>query len=113
MNKREEINDADFVYRRIPAWNWNFDNECADAKAFDDPKMSVDWDRYSTLEQTAARAGKAKDGTNFGAVMLQVGFLRRPDTGKPDRSQNVVHDPLDDNVAHAVVIGEKGLKLCR
>ena len=113
MIKKEEIKDEDSVFRRVPHWNWDLDNDCADAKAFDDPKMSVDWDKYSTLEETAARAGQARDGTKFGAVTLRVGFLRKPDTGKPDRSQDVIHDPQEENPAHSLVIGEKGLKLGR
>src|SRR5437868_1368676 len=77
MIKKEEIKDEDFVFRRVPHWSWDFDNDCANADAFDDPKMSVDWDAYSTIDETIERVGQVQSGIKFGAVTLPVGFCAR------------------------------------
>jgi hypothetical protein len=110
--KVEEIPDAAFVFRRVPWWYWNFEHECASVEAFNDFEMSVDWDKYSTIDQSISRE-PPKDESVFGAVALKVGFLRQPDEGRQDRAQKVEHKPreksdeLCENIAHSEVIGDK------
>jgi hypothetical protein len=74
MIKREEIPNTDFVFRRVPHWCWDFEDHCAVATAFDDFKLSVDWDKYSNIEKTVVRDGQPKDNSLFGAVTLPVVF---------------------------------------
>jgi hypothetical protein len=117
--KPEHIPDEAFLFRRIHLVNWKPEAPMPDAAAFDDVKMSCDWQKYARIEETISRA-KKPSGSQYGAVMLQVGFLRAPDGGKPNRSQEVNHAPkiLDDeegprNYSHSEVVGEKSLRLGR
>lgn len=69
------------------------------ASAFKDrgDSMSTDWSRYSTPEQTQARA---KTPEQNGVVSLVAGDVR-------DVTLEVAHSPLESNRAHTDVIGPK------
>jgi hypothetical protein len=57
--------------------------------------MSVDWDRYSTAEETRARASKPQDNA---VVSMGVADIRSIKDGL-----NVTHSPLPNNRAHSEV----------
>jgi hypothetical protein len=70
--------------------------------------MSVDWDRYSSAEETKRRARRPEDN---GVIALAVRAVRLV------QGLSVVHEPVPANRAHSQVLGEKDeerrLKLSR
>jgi len=93
---KEQIPDDCFVFRLIHPACLNADGS-PQSGVFDDPEMSVEWDKYSTIEHAAKRGGP----THFAAA-FHVGFLRTPAF-----RQVVNHDPLPENQAHSLVLGKK------
>jgi hypothetical protein len=60
--------------------------------------MSVDWNKYSTPEETRNRAKVPADN---GVVSFPVGGVRKIPF------QEVLHAPIPQNQAHAEIIGDK------
>ena len=65
------------------------------------PGMSTDWSRYSTPEETLARARKPEDN---GVVEMVVGAVRAIP------NLRVEHVPLPENRAHSEVFGKKDVE---
>jgi len=63
--------------------------------------MSTDWSRYSTPEETLARARKPEDN---GVVEMVVGAVRAIP------NLRVEHVPLPENRAHSEVFGKKDVE---
>ena len=106
----EVIDDADWLYRRLPPVYVKPDGTVS-SKAFmrnsdpqgrkkePDPDISVDWDRHTTPEQALERAGRLSHG--IGA--LQAAVPRR-------LGLTVEHTPdhQHENRAHASILGNQG-----
>lgn len=95
--QQEHIPDEDRVYRRVHRKHMQF-GEPVPPMVFRDVEMSVDWNRYSTPEESRDRARVPADN---GIVSLGVGRVREV------LPLEVSHAPLDANRAHSLVIGEK------
>ena len=122
MFKVEPIPDDAFVFRRVSMHCWDKVTDGPLPGAFEDreedeQKQSVDWNKYSTIKETAERVRPDPSYTGgqhlFGAVALRVSFLRKPHKRKSERGLEVKHQPRDENRAHSLIIGRKGLKLMR
>ena len=95
------IPDSELLNRRIP-WPCIHDGDKIASIAFtnrddSDPHVSVDLSSLSTPEQTLARWPAAA-----GVAQVPVIAVRQVTPG-------VVRDPLEDNPAHALIIGRPGL----
>ena len=106
----ETIEDQDWLYRRLPSVFVKPDGTLSDKlfmrnseanrnKREPDPDISVDWDRYTTPEQSLAQSGRP----THGICGLQAQFPRSLDL-------TVTHmpDPVRGNRAHASIIGNEG-----
>lgn len=100
--EKESIPDDCIVFRYIHPSCWTSDGRPTSG-VMSDPEMSVDWDKYSTLEETARRASPS-----HGATTLAVAFLRSSEI-----AQRVDHDPMTENVAHTLVNGNKPPSIAR
>jgi len=90
----EEIPNADSVFMRAHKTHFRGgDLEPSVFKA-QDGAMSVDWDKYSTKEETKQRAKKPTDNA---VVSLSVGGIRKI------KDLNVIHTPEPTNKAHSEV----------
>jgi hypothetical protein len=93
----EEIPDHADLYKRIHK------NIVRDGKiipfAFRDYEMSVDWDKYSTPEETRQKG--PQEAAKYGIVAMHAGDARNI------HGQVVVHTPSRLNRAHSDVKGEK------
>ena len=65
--------------------------------------MSTDWSKYRTAATTRFAKGEA-NAPNYGVVSLSVERIRA--ISEPTRQQ-VLHDPVPDNRAHSLVVGDK------
>ena len=94
----QAIADADDLHRRIHP------SQVKDGRptraAFTDPELSVDLARLTTLEQSLS--GHA----THGLASIRAGHAR-------SLGQDVFHDPLDTNPAHAIVKGKKTPRIGR
>jgi len=92
----EEIPDADSVFMRAHKTYFR-DGELEPGvfSAKEGPGMSVDWDKYSSPEQTKQRARKSPE--NNAVISLSVGGIRKIE------QLDVVHRPEPDNQAHSEV----------
>lgn len=101
MNSIYEITDDDYVLRRVPTDpNYIKDDGSITSFAFRTRKgengLSVDVEKLSSYE-------KATLGSNrFRLVKLNVGQIRHDINDGLD----VIHDPLPDNTAHALIKGK-------
>jgi len=99
----EPIPDSALLLRRIHRLFFDSDTGRVMSAAFDGLEMSVDWEKYSTPEQTAARDNS---GNTVAVASLKVEFCRSVE-------QAVMHDPLPEhqgvpaNPAHTLVRGRK------
>ncbi len=93
----EEIPDHANLYKRIH--KNHIQNGGIIPGAFRDYEMSVDWDKYSTPEETRKRG--SQQATKYGVVALQARAARNVP------GQDVVHTPASSNRAHSDVRGEK------
>ena len=115
--EREQIADADWLYRRLAVNHIRQSDGSVHPSAFmrnsdprgkkkePDPDVSVDLARLTTPERTLAVA----DRLHFGIGAMQAGFPRMLAPGKID----VVHTPEDappgrPNPAHASIRGNEG-----
>jgi hypothetical protein len=100
----EEIPDEDKLFRRIHHTHLLPEGEVSSA-AFKQPRMSVNWDKYSDAQRTA-------DENSAAVVALMAGGCR-------ELNQTVEHMPISSeqpdgpNQAHAEVCGNKTGAICR
>jgi len=100
----EEIPDQAILFRRINQVLLTQEGEISSA-AYKDPEMSVNWEKYSTAEQTADASSAFVTGLSAGRYR---GF-----------NQTVVHKPVEPgqpdgpNQAHSEVKGHKTKSLAR
>ncbi len=92
---REDIPSADSVFMRAhETYFRDGDLQPGVFTSKEGPGMSVDWDRYSSEEQTRQRARKPEKNA---VIRLSVGGIRKIDP------LDVVHRPEPDNRAHSEV----------
>jgi hypothetical protein len=93
----EFIPDGDRLYYRVHA-SYYPDGELRPGVFHDvEGGMSVDWEKFSTAIQARNRARVPEMN---GVVSFVAGEVRQV-------PQIVEHRPLDDNIAHSDIIGEK------
>ena len=94
----QEVADADDLYRRIHP------SQVKDGKltsaAFKDPQLSVDLARLTTPQRSLS------GHPSYGLASITALLAR-------SLGQEVVHNPLEVNPAHALVIGNKNLGTAR
>ena len=93
------IDDAAFLWRRVPPWHVTFDSReqrwRPSSAAFDDKEMSV------VLAVESRGSDSVLTGhEGYGLVAITAGLARQ-------RGQVIARDPTDDEPAHAVVVGRK------
>lgn len=93
------IQDEDILHRRIHETFSKSDGSIS-SQAFKDPEMSVDVAKLTTTEATL------KDHSSCGLVALET-------KGARDLNQEVIHEPLTINGAHALVKGKKTKAIAR
>lgn len=99
----EDIPDNDKLFYRVNKKGLH-DNELLPSIFRErEGSMSVDWSKYSTAEETRARAPIPKDN---GVVMLIASEIRGID------ELTLIHDPIVNNRAHSGVmgLGDKSVK---
>jgi hypothetical protein len=95
-----QISDDDYVFRRVPI-NPSYIKpdgsitSYAFCKKRDEDGLSVDLERLTTPEITIM------DKTRFKLRCINVGDVRN----KINDGLNVVHDPVDGNLAHSLITG--------
>lgn len=93
----ESIPDEDLLYKRVHLRLLKDDGSIMTG-AFKDTEMSTDWSRYSTPDDSRARA---RHPAVNGVAALRAGDVRLIE------GQSVEHAPLPENRAHANVVGQK------
>ena len=99
----EAIPDSDALFRRIHRHFFDSESGRISSGAFDGEKMSVNWSKYATPEETAAQD---RTGNTIVVASLLSAACR-------SLGQEVVHDPIPKiheipgNLAHALVCGRK------
>lgn len=66
-----------------------------------DDGISTDWEKYSTLLDSASRGGNDDDIISFNVGAVRS--LEFSEPGLPSRLE-VHHDPLDDNYSHSLIV---------
>lgn len=101
MLEPEIIPNADFLFLRVHKNYLNF-GEDIPLGAFRDQGggMSTDWDKYSTPQETQARAKRSSPADN-GVLKMSVGGVR------DINGLSVEHTPEPFNRAHTDVLGDK------
>ena len=98
----ETIPDEDDLYYRVPINLLKTQGGKLGPNCFRDPtrqgKLSTDWSKYATPEQTRAGMGLHKAGS-YGVTALHVGRVRGIE------ALSVVHEPTENDDAHAHVWG--------
>ena len=101
----ENIPLTDKLFRRIPPHQCNKRGKIS-SSAFEDFDTSVDWEKYSTPEETLNRLppGKNKTGWKVASILASIPV---------EFGQSVVHAPLESpaNQAHSLIRGEKTLQV--
>ena len=92
----EEIPDEHNLYRAVHR-QW-VKPDSVEPAAFRDDRMSVDWAKYSTPQESRARRKKPEDNA---VVQLVAGQVRNVP------SQEVEHTPIAENQSHSEVVGKK------
>jgi hypothetical protein len=106
----EEIPDEDAVYLRIHHTFADNNGKPIPGAFRNNPKgdpaagMSVNWERYSTAEDTR-RLGCQKPASEYAVARLITGSVRELP------GQTVLHEPLEDNRSHSEVFGEKSTEV--
>jgi hypothetical protein len=93
----EEIPDPDRLFLRVHAGQLRHGKLHPGIFKVHEDSLSVDWERYSTAEETRLRA--LKDQRQTGVVALIAGIVRSIE------NLQVLHDPLPSNRAHSGVFG--------
>lgn len=94
----ESIPDRSSVYRHVHRNHFDNGELTPGAFMFKHAPFSVDWDKYSTPEETRGRRGNPDEK---GVIELAVGSIREIET------LTVRHDPAPpDNRAHSLIIGK-------
>lgn len=108
--EEENIPNNSYLFRRIPSF-YLVDKDYISPNAFQNKGkgMSVDWDKYSTPEQTRNRVLPRLDPLEFGVVKQKADKIRNIE------EQFIKHEPSirAKNRAHTVVIGSKTPKIRR
>jgi hypothetical protein len=95
----EHIPDPDLLYRRIHPLHFEAESQHVSSAAFQQERMSVNWAKYATPQQTASPDTPV-------VVSLTAGQCR-------NLGQSVEHTPITppppaiSNIAHAEVCGNK------
>ncbi len=101
-----EIRDDDWLYRRLHAACIKKDGSVSSVafmtNSFPDAQASVDLARLTTPEESVNREGKGR---------RKLGQLQA--RGPKYLGLDVVHDPLDDNIAHSLILGATTKDICR
>ena len=101
----EIIPDADTLFCRVHRAHYDFKENRISRAVFGKPNQSVDWEKFSTPEQTVARY-KKRQSDIVGIAKITAGQCR-------ELSQQVVHVPLGSedqdgpNDAHSEIRGDK------
>lgn len=96
------IYDEDFVLRRVPTFLPNYVKPDGTISSFafrlrtGENGLSVDVEKFSSFEKATLRR---KD---FRLLKLNVGQIRN----EVNEGLDVIHDPLPDNEAHALITGD-------
>jgi len=98
----EVIPQQSQLFRRFPPWQYNRTTGNVIAEVFQDTNCSVDWDRYSTPQETLCRFKKDSD---WGVIKIQAEYARSVE------GQQVLHKPSHKHQAHSEIIGEKIMKI--
>jgi hypothetical protein len=95
------VRDEDTVLRRIPnkPSHIKMDGTLSSAN-FIGPDTSVNIERLTTIEQTLAGYEK------FGLVRLITENIRK-------FGEDVLHDPIEGNYAHAIIPGKRSVSIAR
>lgn len=95
------VKDEDTVLRRIPNKPSHIKNDGTLSSAnFIGPDTSVNIERLTTIEQTLASY------ENFGLAQLITGNIRK-------LGEDVLHDPIEGNDAHAIIPGKRSTSVAR
>lgn len=101
-----EIRDEDWLYRRLHTACFRKDGSVSSVafmtNSFPDAQVSVDLARLTTPEASVNREGKGR---------RKLGQLQA--RGPRDLGLEVVHDPLDGNVSHSLILGATTKGMCR
>lgn len=101
-----EIHDDDWLYRRLHAACFKKDGSVSSVafmtNNFPDGQASVDLARLATPEASVNREGKGR---------RKLGQLQA--RGPRALGLEVVHDPLDDNESHSLILGADSKAMCR
>jgi hypothetical protein len=101
-----EILDEDWLYRRLHLACFRKDGSVSSVafmtRGFPDNEASVDLAKLTTPEESVNREGKGR---------RKLGQLQA--RGPRDLGLEVVHDPLDDNDAHSLILGADSKAMCR
>lgn len=96
----EEIPHEDRVFFRVPRSQMRHEDRLHEGVFRDrGDGMSVDWEKYSTANETRARGRLPPE--DYGILAFLVGAIR----GIRTPQLTVVHEPLEENQAHAGVHG--------
>src|SRR5574341_417986 len=95
------VANEDTVFRRTPNRPSHMKNDGTISSAnFIGPNTSVNIERLTTVEQTFAGY------ENFGLVRLITGNIRK-------LGEDVLHDPIERNYAHAIIPGKRSASVAR
>jgi hypothetical protein len=101
-----EILDEDWLYRRLHAACFKKDGSISSVAFmtanFPDEQASVDLARLTTPEESVNREGRGR---------RKLGQLQA--LGPRVLGLEVVHDPLDGNDAHSLILGANSKAMCR
>jgi hypothetical protein len=99
--KKILVRDDDSVLRRIPNKPSHIKNDGTISSAnFIGPDTSVNIERLTTIEKTMASYEK------FGLVRLLTAHIR-------ELGEDVIHDPVEGNYAHAIIPGKRSIGVAR
>ena len=104
--KKEKVLDNDRLLRRVPFLHPNYIKPDGSLTSFSfslkptEDGLSVDIERLTTYERSIL------DIARFRLYALRCDFVRQ-------QGLDCVHDPLEDNVAHALIVGKIKKSLSR
>lgn len=91
--------DDDFL-RRIPHWQFDFDTRRVLPFAFKLFRLSVNWSKYATVDQTV----EGHQGWGVASITALDCY---------SAGQDIEYKPQPDNLAHCDVVGEKTNRIQR
>ena len=112
--ERKKIPNEDYVFRNTPLFQfkqWSENKRRPNEADFipDLDGLSVNWEKYCTLEEvfiliglSKNRSGNYLDQRNFKTIQFNVGVLRSLTRLEGDPI-DVIHDPKENNYSHSLV----------